>query len=88
MAKIPERFNFGDSSDMSVRELVLKIERMYMDLAEAINAKPDVYQRNTDGQTTDVFLSNGDININLSTDKVEMLTNHNSPTSVTWITLS
>ena len=61
---------------------------MYSDLAEAINKKPDVYERTTDGQTTDTFLANGDININTSTLKVEMLTRHVNPTTVTWTQLS
>lgn len=73
---------------MSVEELVVKLQRMYMDIAEALNGKPDLYERLTDGQTTDTFLAQGSLNINLITDKVEMLTNHTSPTAVTWKTLS
>lgn len=72
---------------MSVEELVVKLQRMYYTLADALNKKPDVYQRTTDGQTTDTFLANGDININSSTNKVEMLTKHPTQTTVTWITL-
>lgn len=71
------------------------LERAYIDLAIAVNNKPDVVQRSDtsgagsgDGQATDTFLANGTININLTTDKVEMLTNHTSPTNVTWVTLS
>lgn len=60
---------------------------MYKDLAVAINRKPDIYERAADGQTTDTFLSNGDININTSTLKVEILTSHTSPTAVTWQTI-
>lgn len=88
MARIPETFNFGDQSQMNIEELLLKLQRMYMDLAEAVNAKPDLYQRTTDGQTTDTFLAQGSININLTTNKVEMLTNHVNPTTVTWTQLS
>lgn len=88
MARIPDHFNFGDTEDMPIEELVIKLQRMYMDLAEAVNSKPDLYERTTDGQTTDTFLAQGSININLSTNKVEMLTNHTSPTAVTWTTLS
>ena len=88
MARIPDHFNFGDTSDMDIEELVLKLQRMYMDLAEAVNSKPDLYERTTDGQATDTFLAQGSININLNTNKVEMLTNHTSPTAVTWTTLS
>ena len=71
-----------------MEELVEKLQRMYTDLATAINQKPDLVQRTTDGLTTDTFLSQGTININLTTDKVEMLTNHPTQTSVTWTTLS
>ncbi len=88
MAKLPNTFNFGSETDMTMEQLVVKLQRMYEDLAEAVNLKPDLYQRNTDGQTTDTFLANGSININLSTNKVEMLTNHSTPTAVVWTKLS
>lgn len=88
MARIPDTFNFGDTEGMTVEELVVKLQRMYMDLAEACNSKPDVYQRTTDGLTTDTFLAQSSININLNTNKVEMLTNHVNPTTVTWTQLS
>jgi hypothetical protein len=88
MAKIPDTFNFGETEDMSIEELVIKLQRMYQDLAEACNSKPDLYQRTTDGQAGDTFLANGSINLNLNTNKVEMLTNHISPAAVTWTQLS
>jgi len=88
VARIPDHFNFGSTQDMTLEELVIKLQRMYMDLAEAVNGKPDLYQRDTDGQISDTFLAQGSININLTTDKVEMLTNHTSPTTVTWTQLS
>lgn len=95
MARIPETFNIGDRSNITPERLLELLEEMYIQLAEAVNKKPEVYQRSNtsgpgsgDGQTTDTFLANGDININLSTNKVEMLTNHVSPTVVTWTTLS
>ena len=88
MARIPEYFNFGDVPDMTIEDLLVVLERMYTDLATAINTKPDLYQRTEDGQVDDVFLAQGSININLNTDKVEMLTNHTSPTTVTWKQLS
>lgn len=88
MAKITEYFDFGDIKNMSPEEIMVVLQRMYTDLAIAINQKPDVIQRTTDGQTGDTFLSNGDININLSTNKVEMLTNHPTQTTVTWTQLS
>ena len=64
------------------------LEDMYQRLAVAVNRKPDIITRDTDGQTNETFLSNGDININLTTNKVEMLTNHPSTTTVTWTQLS
>lgn len=88
MARISETFNIGDQSDIDVEKLFLLIQRMYTDLAVAINTKPDVYQRTSNGQASDVFLSQGSININLNTNKVEMLTNHVNTTTVTWTTLS
>jgi hypothetical protein len=84
MARIAETFNIGDKKDLTVEKLVELIEILYTDLAVAINKKPDVIERAADGQTTDTFLSNGDININTSTLKVEILTSHSSSTAVTW----
>lgn len=95
MARLPEVFNTGDRSDITPEQLLILIERMYMDIAEAVNSKPDLYQREDtagpnsgDGQPGDTFLAQGSININLTTNKVEMLTNHSTATTVTWITLS
>lgn len=87
MARIAETFNYGDNTDLSPEKLLELLQRAYTDLAVAINSKPDLVERDVDGQTTDTFLAQGTININLTTDKVEMLTNHNSPTNVTWVTL-
>lgn len=75
-------------ADVDMEQMLVILSRMYTDLARAINQKPDLYQRTVDGQATDTFLAQGSININLSTNKVEMLTNHTSPTNVTWTTLS
>lgn len=90
MARISETFNFGDvdRENPSIDELLVLLERMYVDLAVAVNSKPDVYQRETDGQTTDTFLAQGSININTATLKVEMLTEHTTPTAVVWSTLT
>ena len=88
MAKIPETFDFGNVNDLSKEELIWMMQRMYTELAEAINRKPDLYERASDGLTTDTFLSNGTININTSTLKVEMLTEHSSVSAVTWTQLS
>lgn len=88
MARLPPTFNFASRGNITMEELLNLLDRMYIDLAEAVNAKPDLYQRTTDGQTTDTFLAQGSININLNTDKVEMLTNHVDPTTVTWVQLS
>lgn len=88
MAKVPEIFNIGDYQDLSPEGLLRILERMYTDLAIAVNSKPDLYQREVDGQATDTFLAQGSININLGTNKVEMLTNHVNPTTVTWTQLS
>lgn len=93
MARLPDTFNFGDGDEMTVEQLVKKLNRMYMDLAEAVNSKPDLYQKTVngtpeDGGVNDTFLAQGSININTTTNKVEMLTNHVDQTTVTWTTLS
>lgn len=88
MARISETFDFGSNDDMSQEELILFLQQMYTQLAVAINTKPDIIQRTTNGQTTDTFLANGDININTNTLNVEILTSHPTQTSVTWTTLS
>lgn len=87
MARLPNSFNFPDKDNIDMEELLLILNRMYEDLADAINSKPDLYQRDVDGQVSDTFLAQGSININLTTDKVEILTNHTSATAVTWVTL-
>jgi len=88
MGKIATTFNVGDRTAITPEKLLVLMERMYKDLAEAVNGKPDIYERTTDGQTSDTFLSQGSININTATDKVEMLTNHIDTTTVTWKTLT
>lgn len=88
MARIPTTFNFPDKDELNMEVLVEVLARMYFDLSEAINSKPDLYQRDTDGQVSDTFLAQGSININLTTDKVEMLTNHLTPSTVQWTLLS
>lgn len=88
MSQLPNEFNFESLDELTREKLIWTLQRMYFDLARAINGKPDVYQRTTDGQTTDTFLPNGSLNINLNTNKVEMLTNHVSPVLVTWTQLS
>ena len=88
MAKISEIYNVGDKSDITPERLLLIMQDMYRDLAIAINKKPDIYQRTTNGLTTDTFLANGDININTSTLTVQMLTSHPTASTVTWTTLS
>lgn len=88
MAKIPEYYNVGDRDNITVERLLVLLEEMYQQLAMSVNQKADVVERNTDGQTSDTFLSNGTININSSTNKVEILTNHTSSSTVNWQTLS
>jgi len=86
--KISEIFNMGDTSNIDAERMLVLMQEMYRDLAISINRKPDIVQRTTDGLVTDSFLSNGDININLNTNKVQMLTNHPTINTVTWTTLS
>jgi len=88
MPKISEYYEVGNREDMTLEEILRVMEAMYRDLARAINQKPDVYERTTDGQVSDVFLSNGDININSTTNKVEMLTQHLTTTTVQWTQIS
>lgn len=88
MAKLPESYSVGDQDNLTIPKLLNVIEDMYRDLAIAINRKPDIITRETDGDTSETFLSNGDININLSSDKVEMVTNHVDTSTVTWTQLS
>jgi hypothetical protein len=84
MARIQNDFDFGDPRNMNFEKLLLRLEEMYRDIAEALNKKPEVYVRAENGQTTDTFLNIGDININSSTNKIEMLVAHPTQTAVTW----
>jgi arsenate reductase-like glutaredoxin family protein len=88
MAKIPLTFNIGDKTDLTPEELLRLMEQMYMQLAQAINKKPDVYQLLSADLPNYATLSNGDINIDPTTQKVEMLTKHVSRTVVQWTQLS
>jgi len=88
MAKIAEYLQVGSRENITPEELLRLLETAYRDLAVAVNRKPDVYIRESDGQTSDVFLSDGDININATTLKVEMLTEHTSTSAVVWTELS
>jgi len=88
MPKVLEYLNVGDRENLSVQQLLLIVEKFYQELALNLNRKPDIYQRSTDGLTTDTTLNVGDININTSTLKVEMLTQHTSTTAVVWTQLS
>lgn len=88
MGKIKEEFEFGKPEDLDMESLVRQLRAMYRDLSQAINQKPSVFIRSTDGQTSDTILSNGDISINSTTQKVEMLTQHTNTTTVNWTTLS
>lgn len=88
MAKVPENYSVGDRDELTPERLLVILEDMYRQLAVALNKKPDLYQRPNDGNPSDVFLSNGDLNINTNTLKVEMLTKHDTTTTVTWTQLS
>ena len=86
MVRVTNDFDFGDVDN--IEDLKITLRRMYFELASAINSKPDLYQRETNGQASDTILAQGSININTSTNRVEMLTTHTSPTNVIWTTLS
>lgn len=88
MAKLPEIYNIGDRTELTPEYLLFLLERMYTDLVQQINRCPSVYIRTTDGLVTDYQLSNGDININRNTLKVEMLTARPTSTTVIWTQLS
>lgn len=88
MARLPDNYNFGDIKDLTPDVFLTVMQRFYTDLAVAINSKPDLYQRTTDGQVSDTFLAQGAININTATNKVEMITNHPTATTVIWTQLS
>ena len=87
VGRLADTFDFGDK-EQDIEQLMLRLNRMYTDIATSVNSKPDLYQRQVDGQAGDIFLSQGSININLATNKVEMLTQHDTATTVIWTTLS
>ena len=87
MAKLSETYQAGSTDNLSIEQLYLIILDMYKDLAVAMNRKPDVVKRESDGLTTDVLLAIGTLNLNTTTQKVEMLTAHPTTTTVTWTTL-
>ena len=88
MARLPEYYQVGDRSNLTLEQLLRIVEDIYKDLAQAINQKPDLVIRPSNGLTTDTDLDNGTININSSTLKVEILASHPTISTVTWKTLS
>lgn len=88
MAKLSETYQAGSTDNLSIEQLYLIILDMYKDLAVAINRKPDVVKRDTDGLANDILLAIGTLNLNTTTQKVEMLTAHPTTTIVIWTPLS
>ena len=88
MAKLPNSFSFGSDKNLETEDVLRYLQEMYTQIAVAVNIKPDVIIRDVDGQATDTQLSNGTININSTTNKVEILTEHDSSTTVVWTQLS
>jgi len=86
MAKLPEYYNVGNRDNLTVEILLEMLTDIYQQLAMAINKKPDLYERDTNGQASDTFLANGSLNLNKTTQVVEMLVNRTA-TTVTWKTL-
>jgi hypothetical protein len=84
MAKIPEFYDIGSNEDLSLEKLLDIMMDMYRDLAIQLNKKPDVYERTTDGLSSDTFLSNGDININTTTGNVQTLVGRPTASTVEW----
>ena len=69
MAKIPEYYSVGNRKEITVERLLVILEDMYKDLAIAVNKKPDVFLRTTDGLSTDTKLADGSVNINRSEER-------------------
>ena len=88
MAKVPEVYSVGNPKDLDQEKIAMILSDIYRILAKAVNRKPDVYQRDSDGLVTDTALYNGDLNINTTTQKVEMLTKHLTTSTVSWKQLS
>lgn len=88
MAKIPEYLQVGDRDNIDTEQLLRIVEQLYQDIAVQLNRKCNLVQRTTDGQVGDVFLDQGTVNINLNTNKVEMLTQHSTTSTVVWTQLS
>lgn len=88
MPKIAETYPIGDVKNMTLEQLAWMLSDMYRDLAIAINKRIEVIERTTNGQATDTSYSNGTVNINTSTNNVEMLTNHDTATTVIWSALN
>lgn len=94
MGRLSENYELGNLEDLSPQELARRMQEMYTQLARAINLKADLIfikdgdGNPADGSGTETFLSNGTININTSTNKVEIVTQHPTTATVTWTTLS
>lgn len=98
MGRLSENYELGNAEDMEPEEFLRRIQEMYTELARAINRKPDLVFITSgndmngnpvpaDGDNTETFLSNGTININTFSDKVEIITDHPTASTVNWVTL-
>ena len=89
MGRLSESFEFGADESIDAASLLEVLKKMYRVLSREINSKPAIYTANDagvprDGATTDTFASLGDITINTSTQKIEMLVEHTDSTTVVW----
>lgn len=88
MAKVRENLNLGDRENITLKDLIDIMDEAYRDLAISLNKKPDIYLRELDGDTADNFLSDGDFNVNTTTNKIEIISSRSTDGStVTWTTL-
>lgn len=88
MAKVRENLNLGDKENITLKDLIDIIDEAYRDLAIALNKKPDIYLRELDGDTADNFLSDGDLNVNTSTNNIEIVSSRSADGSTLfWKTL-
>ncbi len=89
MPRIPETYNIGNRENVTPEKLLEMLEDMYQTLAKSINQKPNIYTRTAGGIPTnasvdDNFVSDGDLNVNITTGKVEMAVEHDTATTVVW----
>lgn len=84
MSKLQTDYIISNKENLDIKDILDILQDMYKKIVRELNKKPDIIIKDSDGSVSDAFLSDGDININSDTEKVEILIAHDSQKTVKW----